>query len=35
MVGYVAVEWPADPVDPFANVNTPEDLLQAEHRSAG
>lgn len=35
MVDYVAVEWPADPVDPFANVNTPQDLLQAERRSAG
>jgi molybdenum cofactor guanylyltransferase len=26
----VAVEWPVDPFDPFANVNTPEDLALAE-----
>ncbi len=26
----VAVEWPAEPVDPFFNVNTPEDLAEAE-----
>ena len=25
----VAVEWPAEPVDPFFNVNTPEDLVEA------
>jgi molybdenum cofactor guanylyltransferase len=24
------VEWPVEPYDPFFNVNTPEDLLQAE-----
>jgi molybdopterin-guanine dinucleotide biosynthesis protein A len=24
------VEWPADPVDPFMNINTPEDLVKAE-----
>jgi molybdopterin-guanine dinucleotide biosynthesis protein A len=29
-VGWTAVDWPAEPVDPFFNVNTPEDLLQAE-----
>ncbi len=26
----VAVEWPAEPVDPFFNVNTPEDLIEAD-----
>jgi molybdopterin-guanine dinucleotide biosynthesis protein A len=25
-VGWTAVDWPADPVDPFFNVNTPQDL---------
>jgi len=25
------VEWPVEPYDPFFNVNTPEDLLQAQH----
>ena len=29
-VGWTAVEWPAEPVDPFFNVNTPEDLDEAE-----
>ena len=32
------VEWPLDPIDPFFNVNTPEDLLRAEtflERSGG
>jgi molybdopterin-guanine dinucleotide biosynthesis protein A len=27
-------EWPADPVDPFFNVNTPEDLVAAERLAA-
>ena len=27
----VAVSWPAEPVDPFFNVNTAEDLVEAEH----
>ena len=26
----VAVEWPVQPVDPFFNVNTPEDLVEAD-----
>lgn len=30
-VGYVAVEWPADP-DPFFNINAAEDLAAAERR---
>ncbi|MBF0664853.1 MAG: molybdenum cofactor guanylyltransferase [Brevundimonas sp.] len=29
-VGFVAVDWPDQPVDPFFNVNTPEDLARAE-----
>ncbi len=29
-VGWTAVDWPAEPVDPFFNVNTPEDLQRAE-----
>ena len=29
-IGFVAVDWPVDPVDPFFNVNTPEDLARAE-----
>ena len=28
--GAVAVDWATDPVDPFLNVNTPEDLAMAE-----
>lgn len=28
--GFVAVEWSAAPVDPFLNVNTPEDLAAAQ-----
>ena len=28
--GIVAVEWEAEPVDPFFNVNTPDDLREAE-----
>lgn len=31
-VGYAAVDWPADPVDPFFNINTPADLASAEQR---
>ena len=30
--GAVAVAWPAEPVDPFANINAPEDLAAAEAR---
>jgi molybdenum cofactor guanylyltransferase len=29
-----AVDWPADPIDPFFNVNTVEDLAEAERLSA-
>ncbi len=28
--GCAAAEWPATPVDPFFNVNTPEDLAEAD-----
>lgn len=31
-VGFTAVEWPAAPADPFFNVNTTEDLAEAEAR---
>ena len=26
----MAVDWPAEPLDPFLNINTPEDLALAE-----
>ena len=29
-IGFVAVDWPVEPVDPFFNVNTTEDLARAE-----
>ena len=29
-VGYATAVWPAEPVDPFFNINTPEDLATAE-----
>lgn len=29
-VGFATVDWPADPVDPFFNVNTADDLAWAE-----
>jgi molybdopterin-guanine dinucleotide biosynthesis protein A len=29
-VGFTAVDWPVEPLDPFFNVNTPEDLARAE-----
>jgi molybdenum cofactor guanylyltransferase len=28
--GVALAEWPADPIDPFFNVNTPEDAAEAE-----
>jgi molybdenum cofactor guanylyltransferase len=33
--GVATVDWPADPVDPFLNVNTPEDVARAEQMAAG
>jgi molybdopterin-guanine dinucleotide biosynthesis protein A len=29
-VGFIAVDWPAEPLDPFFNINTAEDLARAE-----
>ena len=29
-VGFKVVEWPAEPVDPFFNINSSEDLARAE-----
>ena len=29
-VGWVAVDWPTEPLDPFFNVNTAEDMARAE-----
>lgn len=33
-IGAVAVAWPAEPFDPFANINTAVDLAEAERRIA-
>jgi molybdopterin-guanine dinucleotide biosynthesis protein A len=33
--GVAIADWPADPVDPFLNVNTPEDVARAEQMAAG
>jgi molybdopterin-guanine dinucleotide biosynthesis protein A len=27
--GYAEASWPLDPVDPFFNINTPDDLAEA------
>jgi molybdopterin-guanine dinucleotide biosynthesis protein A len=32
--GVALAHWPAEPVDPFFNVNTPEDAAAAEHLAA-
>jgi len=32
--GVALAEWPADPVDPFFNVNTPEDAREAQRLAA-
>ena len=32
--GVAVADWPAVPVDPFFNVNTPEDVLIAERIAA-
>ena len=29
-VGFTSVEWPCEPLDPFLNINTEEDLVRAE-----
>jgi molybdopterin-guanine dinucleotide biosynthesis protein A len=33
--GVAIADWPADPIDPFFNVNTPEDAAKAEHIASG
>jgi molybdopterin-guanine dinucleotide biosynthesis protein A len=35
MIGFREAEWPCEPFDPFFNVNSAEDLLEAERRLAG
>jgi molybdopterin-guanine dinucleotide biosynthesis protein A len=35
LVGYTAVDWQTDPIDPFLNINVPEDLHAAERLLAG
>lgn len=30
MIGYHQVEWPVEPYDAFFNINTPDDLREAE-----
>lgn len=34
-VGFVTVEWPSEPLDPFFNINSPEDLAAAERLLRG
>jgi molybdopterin-guanine dinucleotide biosynthesis protein A len=34
LAGFVAVEWPNEPVDPFFNINTSDDLAEAARRNA-
>jgi molybdenum cofactor guanylyltransferase len=33
--GVAIADWPAEPIDPFLNVNTPEDVVRAEQIAAG
>ena len=33
--GVALADWPAEPVDPFLNLNTPEDVVRAERIAAG
>jgi molybdopterin-guanine dinucleotide biosynthesis protein A len=33
--GIAIAEWPTEPIDPFFNVNTPEDVARAEKVAAG
>lgn len=35
VIGQVAVDWPDEPFDPFFNVNTADDLAEAERRLRG
>jgi molybdopterin-guanine dinucleotide biosynthesis protein A len=32
--GIAIADWPTEPVDPFFNINTPQDVVQAEHIAA-
>jgi molybdopterin-guanine dinucleotide biosynthesis protein A len=32
--GIAIADWPAEPIDPFFNVNTPEDVAAAERVAA-
>jgi molybdopterin-guanine dinucleotide biosynthesis protein A len=34
LIGHVSADWPVEPVDPFLNVNTAEDLARAEALAA-
>jgi len=34
LVGFREVEWPAEPFDPFFNINTAEELAEAERRES-
>jgi molybdopterin-guanine dinucleotide biosynthesis protein A len=33
--GVAIADWPAEPVDPFLNINTPEDVARAERLAGG
>jgi len=33
-IGCATLEWPTAPIDPFFNINSPEDLAEAERRLA-
>jgi molybdopterin-guanine dinucleotide biosynthesis protein A len=33
--GVVVADWPTQPIDPFFNVNTPEDVVEAERLARG
>jgi molybdopterin-guanine dinucleotide biosynthesis protein A len=32
MIGFREVEWPCEPLDPFFNINTADELIEAERR---
>ena len=34
MIGFREVEWPSQPLDPFFNINSTDDLAEAERRAA-
>ena len=34
-IGFSEAEWAIEPYDPFFNVNTPEDLIEAERMASG